>query len=46
MDFMDKTINGHLYLLNEDKFGSDAFGRNKAKIKNTLHFLFDIVYYW
>ena len=30
MDFMDETINGHLYLLNEDKFGSDAFGRNKA----------------
>ena len=39
---MDVTINGHLYLLNEDKFGSDAFGRNKAKIKNILHFLFGI----
>jgi len=39
---MDETINGHLYLLNGDKFGSDAFGRNKAKIKNILHFLFDI----
>ena len=46
MDFMDETINGHLYLLNEDKFGSVVFGRNKAKIKNTLHFLFYIVYYW